>query len=68
MLQFESTCLSKLNTEENKTCNYPSMSRWRKAIDSGAEKGYWEHVSGSGITGSVHLLMDDFNPACKKSL
>ncbi|BFZ03311.1 hypothetical protein BsWGS_06350 [Bradybaena similaris] len=37
--------------------------RWRKAIDSGAEKGYWEHVSGSGITGSVHLLMDDFNPA-----
>uniref|UniRef100_A0A0B7B3P5 H15 domain-containing protein n=1 Tax=Arion vulgaris TaxID=1028688 RepID=A0A0B7B3P5_9EUPU len=36
--------------------------RWRKAIESGAEKGYWEHFSGSGITGSLHLLMDDFNP------
>ncbi|CAG5118266.1 unnamed protein product [Candidula unifasciata] len=40
--------------------------RWRKAVDSGAERGYWEHVSGSGITGSVHLLMDDFNPASEQ--
>lgn len=36
--------------------------RWRKAVEGGAEKGYWEYLSGSGITGKLHLLMDDFDP------
>ncbi|RUS75838.1 hypothetical protein EGW08_016396 [Elysia chlorotica] len=37
-------------------------SRMRKAVESGAEKGHWEYISGSGITGRLHLLMDDFDP------
>lgn len=36
--------------------------RWRKAIESGIDKGYWEYASGSGISGKLHLLMDDFDP------
>ncbi|CAL1539143.1 unnamed protein product [Lymnaea stagnalis] len=36
--------------------------RWRKAIESGVDKGYWEYASGSGISGKLHLLMDDFDP------
>ncbi|XP_005106861.1 heterochromatin protein 1-binding protein 3 [Aplysia californica] len=37
--------------------------RWRQAIDRGVDKGYWEHISGSGISGRLHLLMDDFDPS-----
>jgi len=43
--------------------NEVSDSRWRSAIDRGVEKGWWEHVSGTGITGRLHLLMDDFDPS-----
>ncbi|KAH9519995.1 hypothetical protein Btru_071430 [Bulinus truncatus] len=40
--------------------------RWRKAIESGVEKGYWEYVSGSGLGGKLHLLMDDFDPSSEQ--
>ncbi|KAI8796649.1 heterochromatin protein 1-binding protein 3 isoform X1 [Biomphalaria glabrata] len=40
--------------------------KWRKAIESGVDKGYWEYLSGSGIGGKLHLLMDDFNPGSEQ--
>ncbi|GFN79902.1 heterochromatin protein 1-binding protein 3-like [Plakobranchus ocellatus] len=40
-------------------------SRWRKAVEGGAEEGHWEYITGSGISGKLHLLMDDFDPDCK---
>ena len=39
-----------------------SFYRFKKVLEEGMEKGWWDRISGGGSSGSIELLVDEFDP------
>ncbi|XP_046579064.1 eukaryotic translation initiation factor 5B-like [Haliotis rubra] len=49
------------------TENYPHVdteapSELKSAMESGERKGFWEHITGQGLSGTFQLMIDEFDP------